>query len=57
MKTRIQTSPGRNYEVRVHNAGKIVWTARVRAQANETTIALPTSQLPANGLISAIELP
>ncbi len=52
----IQTVPGRAYEVRVSDAGKTIWTSKVTAQSDKTTVSLPLSLLPTSGLISANEL-
>jgi len=56
LKVRIQTVPGKNYEVRVYEAGVVAWSSRLVAQQKETVVPLPTGQLPAFGIIGAFEL-
>ncbi len=57
LKVCLRTTPGRNYLVRVYDAGKVVWTAQCAAAQSRTILDLPAADLPRMGIVRADELP
>ena len=54
---RLNTTPGRTYEVDVYDAGKLVWSASSAATQSQLIVPLPVDDLPDAGVIQALELP
>jgi hypothetical protein len=57
LKIQLQTAPGRNYLVRLYEAGKVVWATQCAASQTQTTLDLPATGLPSMGIVRADELP